>query len=243
MDRLQLYKGRDLEALEMLHIKHPTVDDIEKLGYDNYSIYVNLLSMTPVDIADILWCEMKVWYKDVTQWLLFLQLFQTDEMVQRAIRWWTGSDFVLFDDGTDLLLYDEENKVFINEHTFMFISQFLRTINFVTPPKLNADVVKAGNKLTAKYLLEKQYMRRNRASSKWEVQVDFPSIVSSLQWVGGKGNEIWEYPVYRIYEGYMRLNLSDNYDKTMTAYYSGNLDTKKSQIDFDKLNWSQIIKL
>jgi hypothetical protein len=111
----------------------------------------------------------------------------------------------------------------------------------VTPPKLNSDVEKAGNKLTAKYLLEKQHARRQR-EIKDSTQVDLASIVSLLQWEGKKSDEIWSFPIYRIYEGYMRLNLSDNYHKTMGMYYSGNLDLSKSKIDLDKLNWSQVIK-
>jgi hypothetical protein len=185
---------------------------------------------------------MKIWYKDVTPWKLFIQLVVANPKVLDALEWFCGYPISLIcDEKQELSLFLPDVNYFVNEHTYMYISQFLRQINYVTPPKLNSDVEKAGNKLTAKYLLEKQHARRQR-EIKDSTQVDLASIVSLLQWEGKKSDEIWSFPIYRIYEGYMRLNLSDNYHKTMGMYYSGNLDLSKSKIDLDKLNWSQVIK-
>lgn len=246
VDRLNLYKGRPLKIADNLIIRHPTLDDIEELNFlfdiDIYRQYVHTLTLAPIDIADVLWCDMKIWYKDVTSWKLFIQLVTVDPTILDALTWFCGYDVALYlDENQEVVLFLPEINYFITEHTYMYISQFLRQINYVTPPKLNGDVEKAGNKLTAKYLLEKQNARRKR-EIKESTQIDLASITSLLQWEGKKGNEIWSYPIYRIYEGYMRLNLSDNYHKTMIGYYSGNLDLSKSKIDLDKLNWSQIIK-
>ena len=60
-------------------------------------------------------------------------------------------------------------------------------------------------------------------------------------WKYGIGEEIFNYPIYRIYEGYARLNALDNWDKTVTAYYAGTIDTEKTKINFEKINWSKIL--
>jgi len=246
MDRLSLYKGRPLKIDDNLTIRHPTLDEIEELnfsfGNDIYRQYIHTLTLSPIDIADILWCDMKIWYKEVNAWDMFIQLVATDPTMLDSLSWFCGQEVALYcNENKEIVLFLPNTNYFITEHTYMYISQFLRQINYVSSPKLNKDVEKAGNKLTAKYLLEKQNARRKR-EVKEDVQIDLASIASLLQWEGKKGDEIWSYPIYRIYEGYMRLNLSDNYHKTMIGYYSGNLDLSKSKIDLDKLNWSQIIK-
>lgn len=247
MDRLSLYKGRPLILEKGVTIRHPTLNEIEQLGSETYRQYIHTLTLFSIDIADVLWCEMKIWYKDVTPWNLFVQLVITNPSCLNALEWFCNQPVAIYEDPNanfdiqKLQLFLPDSQYFINEHTYMYISQFLRQINYISPPQLNNDVEKAGNKLTAAYLLEKQYARRKR-EIKSSVQIDLASIVSLEQWEGKKGEEIWSFPIYRIYEGYMRLNLSDNYHKTMGMYYSGNLDLSKSKIDLEKLNWSQIIK-
>lgn len=93
----------------------------------------------------------------------------------------------------------------------------------------------SGSKGTAKYIL-KQIEKKRKVQRQ---EINLQSIISSLIWKSGIGKEILEYPIFMIYEGYARLNLIDDWDKTMTAYYAGNIDTSKTKINFSKINWSK----
>ena len=50
------------------------MDDITDLGYDKYRDYLYALILTPKDVADVLWCQMKIWYEDIkSDWGFFLE--------------------------------------------------------------------------------------------------------------------------------------------------------------------------
>jgi hypothetical protein len=66
------------------------------------------------------------------------------------------------------------------------------------------------------------------------------SILSSIAWKNKLYiNNLLDYTVSQIYDGYFRINNIDNYDKTMYGIYSGNIDG--SNIDMEKLNWSKVL--
>jgi hypothetical protein len=244
-DKLELYYGSDYQLLDGLYVKHPKVKDIRMLGKDKYEYYVYLLTMTQYDIADILHFEMQLWYEDFTAWQLFIEMWRNNPDLSNALEWFTGKKFtLLINDKMEIYLYckdiDENNIIkefYINEHIYNNMVDYLRLINLIPN---TSDLRIAGNRMAAEYILRQMYKKRNKQETK---TIDLVSIISSIDWKGCRGNEIWEYPIYRIYEGYLRLNAIDNYDKTMSAYYSGNIDTTKSKINFDSLCWSNIINI
>jgi len=237
MNNLDLLYGDELVINKNITIKHPTVMDIKKLGYEIYSTYVYLLTARPVDVGDILWVDCKIWYEDVTQWEMFLNFFQNHPDTKKAIKWFTGleCEIAIVDNVT--YLYCKEKEIYMNEHFYLEMREYIKTINYIPTPKL--DVENSGNKITQKYILE--HKRKERKNKEEEI-IDLSSIISSLIWKGHIGLEVWEFPIYSIYDGYFRLNMIDNYDKTITALYAGNIDTKKTQIDIEKINWSNIIR-
>ena len=240
MDKLDLLYGDKLIVNDKLIIKHPTLIEIKELGIEKYNTYTSLLSMRPMDIADILWFETKVWYTDVSQWQFSLNLFLQYEEYREGLKWFTGFDFKIEELDDNIYLYCDEHEIAINEHFQMQISDFIRNINFM--PMKHDNIDNCGNRLTKIFKLEQQYKKRKR-KKKQNVKIDLSSILSSLIWKGGKGSEVWNFPIYSVYDGYFRLNLIDNYDKTLTALYSGNIDTTKNKIDIEKINWSNIIKI
>jgi hypothetical protein len=240
MDRLNLYYGDSLKPIDKLEIKHPKLIDIKNLGYEKYQNYINLLTLIPRDIADILWFESNIWYEDISNWMFFLEIFQTNPMVSEALEWFLGIKFTIAKENKENPIYyliNEEYKIVINEIVFGCICEYIRQINFL-PSK--SDLELAGNKKTKIYLLQQQQKKRKRNKKE---KIDLASIVSSLDWKSSKGNEIWDFPIYRIFEGYFRLSQIDNYEKTMLGLYFGSIDTKKNPIDFEKINWSNIITI
>lgn len=238
MDRLDLYFGDDLILFDKLIIKHPKLIDIKKLGYQKYMQYISNLILSPKDIADILWFESQQWYEDISHWTFFIQMYMNETSYKDALKWFTGYEFyVMTDKDNNLFLADIEKKIIINEFTFMVLLDFIKQINFI-PNKIDLD--NCGNKHTKIYLLKQMYKKRKKNTKE---KIDLASIISAVDWKSSKGNEIWNFSIYRIYEGYFRLNQIDNYDKTMMGLYFGTIDTSKNPIDFEKINWSNIINL
>lgn len=71
---LSLLRGKDFELLNNVHIKHPTLSDIEEMGEEKYSELCSCLSSTSLDVADILCFDLNIWYEDIKdEWEFFLQ--------------------------------------------------------------------------------------------------------------------------------------------------------------------------
>jgi hypothetical protein len=248
MDRLQYWYGEDYELIpNKLYIKHPKLLDILKIGQDKYAAYVSVLTLSPLHVADILYDNFKIWYKDITSWTLFInnliaemQNKDTDQIMSEALEFFTGLKFnPMMDANDNLMLINSDKNVVINEITFNAMCQFIKDINFMEDAEIYYQLQNAGSKGTAKYIM-RQIASKRKIKNKNDV--DLQSICSSLLWKTGVGEELFNYPIYRIYEGYARLNALDNWDKTVTAYYAGTIDTEKTKINFEKINWSKILK-
>lgn len=134
-------------------------------------------------------------------------------------------------------LYVLEKDCFkFTEYHYNITKEYLRDINWFHP---EYDFVHGGNKRAKKYILKEQYKQRNK---KHKETVTLESIASSLVARGQPYSEVINYPIYVVYNQYYRLVKVDEYQNTLRALYSGCLDTKKNPIQWDKINWSSIIK-
>lgn len=117
--------------------------------------------------------------------------------------------------------------------------QYIRQINDYHPDYYwKTCPTKSGKKR----LLELEYRRReSREANNRKSSVDLGSLVSALIARGQRYNDIWDYPIYMIYDLYRRLSQVDEYNGTMRAIYSGCIDTKKNPVNWDKINWAAII--
>ena len=74
IEGLSLLRGDSYKISDNATILHPTLGQIEQIGYAKYSEYLSCLISTSIDIADVLWFEMKIWYEDIKdEWDFFLQ--------------------------------------------------------------------------------------------------------------------------------------------------------------------------
>jgi hypothetical protein len=231
MDSLDLLYGDGLKVFENLEIKHPTLLTIKQMGYQKYAKYISCMCINPIDIADILWIELDLWFEDFTAWSLFVNTYMNDETTREALDWFTGGKFELVEDDIPYFI-DKSNNIKIDETIFNYIVNFIREINFISIKQQ----YNAANRMTHERIFKEKYRKRKK---KGTAKIDLASITSSLMFVGKVGNEVWDYPIYKVYEGYFRLCNVDNYDKTMTAIYNGNVDGSK--IDLEKINWANII--
>lgn len=138
----------------------------------------------------------------------------------------------------NILIFNKDNFQF-TESFYLQMVEYLRQINDYHP---DYYWKKCPTKRGKKMLLEQEYRRReSREKNNRKSNVDLGSLVSALIARGQPYKEIWDYPIYMIYDLYRRLSKVDEYNGTMRALYSGCIDTKKSPINWDKVNWAAII--
>lgn len=284
MEHLNLFCGDDLSLTEDVTIRHNTLLEIKKCGYDKYYKYMTDMVIEPVDVADVLWFEGNVWYEDIkSPWDFFLQRsiaesasksvgFITDgkliyvednclfinEFMRDALNFFLGFDteyivLAITKDGTKqnviyaLKWSDEFNLYTLEKDCFKFTEifynitkEYLKDINWFHPkPEPQYDFVHGGNKSAKKYILKQVYQQRKRKRGE---NVSLESIASSLVARGQRYKDVLDYPIYVVYNQYYRLVKIDEYNNTMQALYSGCLNTKEHPIQWDKINWSSIIK-
>ena len=279
-NRLVLQHGDALPLSRLYSCKHPTLLDIAKLqtSTDNlYLQYVNILTTTSLDIADILWKECNVWYEDIKdEWKFFVEKGLTaqntveiykesedgktlpepsiliDRGVGRALSFFIGTSDLyalkLKDDDISLVnvepisktLYKyTDNSFVLTKISYHLIRQFLSEINWTA--KKDYNVVHGGTKRAKKYILEMEYKARLDDAKRHRETITLDSIVSSLIAKGISYKEIWNMPVYMVYDQYQRHVQFNQWDNTMRAMSSGNLDTKKHPVNWDKINWSRVL--
>lgn len=100
----------------------------------------------------------------------------------------------------------------------------------ITIPKEEEDDFNPANE-QARLLMER--IKKNRAKApKPKAEVDIASIISALAWKSNNLNihTVWDLTLYQLYDGFYRLDIIDNYDKTLTALYAGTLDGTKVKL-------------
>lgn len=280
MEQLNLFFGDDLILDNGLKMKHPTFKEVKNCGYDKYTKYLTDLVTEPVDIADVLWHDGKIWYEDIkSDWDFFLQraiinsepkpvgfvednkliyteekcLFLNEEM-RDALNYFFNlkCEYIIlaitknnvkqniiyvlnWSDEFNLFIL-EKDCLKITEYFYNIFKDYLKDVNWFHP---KYDFIHGGNKKAKKYILEQEYKKRKKKSKE---NVSLESIASSLVARGQPYSEVINYPIYMIYNQYYRLVKVDEYNNTMQALYSGCLDTKKNPIQWEKINWSSIIR-
>lgn len=278
-DKLSLFRAKPIELFGGAKIKQIKLSDIAEIGESKYQEYVGILTTTSVDVADILFFDMGVWFQDIaSEWNFFVEkalmdskdiivkidigsgfiidnklkaisntyrdainfFLDFDDNIQREYFLWQDNDqhiilMSIYNNG-DGFIYDE-NAFKFTEHYYNMLMDFVCKINWISK---DHDLLHCKTKKAITWKM--QDMKRKRKNKRRESLVDLSSIISSLITKGQNYKDIWDFPIYLIYEIYYRLMKIDNYNNLTNAYYTGNIDKKKSKIDFNKLNWSNIIK-
>lgn len=95
IDSLSLLRGKDVYITDNIKLKHPTLGEIEEIGYDKYSEYLSCMISTSLDVADVLWFEMNIWYEDIKdEWEFF---------IRKSMGIGKGIDIKILDDNGRLL--------------------------------------------------------------------------------------------------------------------------------------------
>lgn len=228
---LQLLLGEDIK-IEEFTLKNHSIKEIVEMGYSNYLSYVAIMAIDRLNIADILWVERKIFYKDVSNWELFIDILTKQKETQVVLEFFLNETFDIYrnDETKEYILKTKDGKI-LNETKFNTIHDILA---------LNCNLekeyyfTKARGDKSAQLMLKMLYKKRGNSS---ESSHDLESIISSVLWASSIGKEIWNCSLFALYDGYGRIVKKINYELTMAAYYNGNInkkDFKIKQIDWTK---------
>jgi len=220
---LELLYGEDFEISEGLKVKNLSLREIIKMGVPNYLNAVKSITVIPWDIADILWFENGIWYEDITAFKLFKISIKQDPMMTTHL----------------LRLVDVSPDATIDEDSFNKMLEVLSILHGV--PEREVPTLTTGRFAKIKKIERMQYDRNKPKKNYFRQDINFESIVSSLAWCSPNLNitNIWDLSIFQIHDGYRRLVLKDDYDKTMMGVYTGNIDSK--DINREKIHWSRIL--
>jgi hypothetical protein len=126
---------------------------------------------------------------------------------------------------------------YLDADSYKKLSEFIKTINWM---KKDYMFLHGGTRRAKIYILQQINRERNKPIS--SSNITLTSIISSLIAKGLGYRDIWDMPIYMIYDQYYRHLKIDEWNNTMGALHSGCLDTKKHPIRWEKINWSSVIQ-
>lgn len=237
-DRLQMYFGKpyvvDLEGVNgSVTIKMPTVGNVmmygEKLFNETLSIFVT--NTTSYRLA--LW-DSGIDWNEISDFELFCMLYT--KLDKGAVDlMFDGLDFskfklqkTLVDNTEQIVLYDEEDDIEINEDVYQYMHQYLQEVFNIFPAE----------KITHSKTMKEMFIRKDRAEYE-RVKDDvkgssIQALISSCVNHPGfkyKLNELTELGMCEFYDSVKRLQIYESSTALMKGMYSGFVDSSKISSD------------
>lgn len=244
-DKLQMYFGKtyiiDLESTQgTISINIPTVGDIVELGekkfYSTLGIFV-----TNTTSYRLMLDKIGLDWNTISDFQLFCMLYnQIDDDAARLM--FDNLDFKKFilykknlDDKEEIVLWNQEDNIEINEEVYQHIAQYLRAVFNMYPDE----------KITDDPVLKEMYLHKDRRAleiaEKQKKKDDdssiLPLISSCVNHPGFKYRpmELRHVNVCEFYDSIKRLQIYENTTALLKGSYSGMIDASK--IDKEQFNF------
>ena len=248
---LQLYFGDPFIINDKIQIFQPTIGDIleydKQYGESEFWGMLNVFIGNTTSYRLLLW-DMGVDWNEISDFQLFSLLIKTINHEQSKII--TGDiDFSTFDmytkqlppkegeeeteSKTEMILYNPELDIEINEDTYETIALYIRTMFNMFPKREFAK-----GKTTKEWIIEEERMNLvNRKDDGNGTSALLPLIESCCCHPGFKykKNELREVGIYEFMRDVQRLQVYESTTALLKGMYSGFIDVKgidKSEFDF-----------
>jgi len=248
-DRLQMYFGEpyviDLpEVPGSFTIIQPTIGDLVRFGEKNFFPTLGIFTTNTTQYRAMLW-EQKIDWNEISDFELFCLLYKGINPDAAKMLFGDNIDFSRFEiktlpttDGPQLVLYDAEDNIGINDTVYYMISDYLRDLFNMHPEDEYTE-----DKILKKWWVEKDQREENRKKDKEESSASIQSLISAcVNHPGFKYNlqELKNVGVAQFYDSVRRLQLYESATAVMKGMYSGMVDSKK--IPPESYNWMGDIK-
>lgn len=242
-DDLQIYMALphtiDIEGTEgEITIYSPTMGQVIQMGIDKFNIGVSPFIANTTMYRLPLW-EMGIDWNDFPDFDLFCMLIKTgvDKEVSNLLfgEGFDWSKFELYskqseDGASKHILYNQEDKIEINEVVYFHLSQYIRKVLMRSPDE----------KITKDPSLKHEYImkdKRHQANEEWKKEHDEDSQDISLQSLISaclnhpgfkyKRKELMDVGINEFYDSVARLQVYESSVASLHGAMGGMIDAKK----------------
>lgn len=236
-DELQIYRGKDFFVKEGITIHQPTLDEICDYGEKQYWSMIYTLTSVGADMKFQLF-EIGIDYTEISDFQLFYSLLCKGLTQEQTSILFGDLDFSKFQlcqkkDSEDILMYDAENNIDIDEYTYMVIVDVLRKMHGL---KRNNQL--PANESTKQILIEDardEYNRNKNINNPSQLKNMVSAMINSE---GFKYNhdEVWNMKISAFMDSVKRISKIKNADLLLQSGYSG-FGVNLKEIPNKQLNW------
>lgn len=240
-DKLQMYFGEDYKIADGVVISQPSIGDIMRFGEANFYDMLNPFVINPTTMRVALWQQQIDW-TEITDYELFyqliLQLKPTPDKTSMIFGDLDFSKFNLYErqneiDGEivkDVVLFNPEQKVTIDEEIYSHIAHYLRTMFNIFP-----KVERAKGKTTKEWMIEEDIQNSKNQTTSDSNLLSMISFCLNHPGFKYKKNELKDLGIVEFYDSVHRLLIYESTSSLMKGMYSGFVDTSK--IDKKEFNF------
>lgn len=226
---INAYKEMGLNDIVLLQ---PSIGDIVKVSEPLFYSTLNVFTTNPTANRLLLWNEGIDW-NDLTDYGLFVMFFnRINPEISKLI--FQDVDFTRFKrlkKNDDILFYNEEQNIVIDENIYNIISLYFRTM-FNAFPKTEKTV----DAVAKEWIIEEELM--NAAIKKDKDKSSLFSLISTCVNHPGfkyKSSELINVGIFEFMDSVKRLQIYESATAVMKGMYSGFVDAKK--IDKEAYNF------
>lgn len=228
---MKLLKGSEIDIYGLIIKPHTLEEIVDIVGLKEYYNLIGFVSIQKKDINEFFRLEGEEYEKtSVFQMLLFHELLA--KYIVDFLKFVTRMDDIHYIQTWNSITVEyDDRRVVINSKNIDEIVDAILKIYCISIPKEEKEEFNPANE-QARKLMER--IRKNRAKApKSKSNVDLTSIISAVAW---KSNSltiesVWRLTMYQLYDAFYRLEIIDNYDKTLSAIYAGTIDSKTAKLD------------
>lgn len=243
-DKLQMYFGDPYivdvpEVPGTFTITQPTLGDVVKCGEQKIMSTVGIFTTNTTQYRALLW-ERNIDWNEITDFELFCILYRGLDQDVVTLLFGDGVDFSKFEPKSinltgepQVVLYNQEDNVVINETVYYLISDYLRDAFNMHPENEYTE-----DRFMKKWWIEKDKREAARKQDKPKESFTMQPLISAcINHPGFKYNlqTIRELTICQFYDSVRRLQLYESATAVMKGMYSGMIDSKK--IKPESYNW------
>lgn len=244
-DKLQLFFGDkytiDVEGVDgIITMNQPTIGDIVRLGEKKYYATLNLFTTNTTSFRLQLW-EQGIDWNQISDFDLFIMLISTadKEIYHTFLPDLDFENFGIYEkhipdsEETSKVLYDQTNKIEINETVYFHISQYLRNVfNIFPDEKMTTDPI------MKRWFIDKdkreitnmEYKKKNNPDADYGL---LPLISACCNHPGFKyrSDALRQLGVFQFYDSVKRLQVYESTTALQKGLFSGFVDGSKIKAD------------
>lgn len=237
INKPNLLRVSDYPINSSISVHIPTIDEIFEFGDQKYYSIAQTLVATPFDLMVEL-DDIGIDYETISDYQLFVLMMESIAINESDTSILFGDlDLTNFHESVnakngEIVLWDEENDIVIDQLTAWEICSAIRKIHFWQPP-----LGRAGNAEAKQYLIDRNRKKKQRLSKK-----PYQSFLESMI-VALVNTEEFPYDyesvmglsVYKFNASWKQIQKKKHWEQTMNGVYFGTVDTSK--INLEKINW------